>query len=172
VEELCDVLDSKGRPTGETMKRNDVQKTRNYYLGIHVYIYNSEGMFLVQRRSMNKELNPGAWYLNMGHVISGETSKEAAIREIKEEIGVDIDNKDIEFIDRYKWEKFNHFVDIWFVCKDIDLDNLVLRKDEVIEVMNIPKEELIELLTTTKYRRPRPREYVEIIKSGLDKYSI
>ena len=68
------------------------------------------GDFLLQKRSKTKDLLQGGWDIHMGHVIAGETSETAIIREIHEELGIKIE--DVTFIKRITWEKHNHFIDI------------------------------------------------------------
>ena len=166
--ELVDVLDENGNKTGEVIDRNEVDTCKSYYLGIHVYIYNSKNEFLIQKRSYNKKINPGVWDLNMGHTIAGETSKESAIREVYEEIGITIKPTEIKFIGRYKWSEFHHFVDVWVVNRDTDVNETRLSDKEVVDIMYVSKSELIELLSTSKYRKPRPKEYLEIVLKFLE----
>lgn len=56
---------------------------------VRVYLYNSKGELLLQRRSDHMKTNPGKWNESAaGHVDEGETYLEAAQREMKEEVGV------------------------------------------------------------------------------------
>jgi 8-oxo-dGTP diphosphatase len=48
------------------------------------------GETLMTRRSDSKSSFPRAWVLPGGHIEPGETIEEAAIRELREECGVDI----------------------------------------------------------------------------------
>ena len=51
---------------------------------------NEKGELLIQKRSEKKFRSPGKWAKTGGQVDSGESPKEAIIREIKEELGVEI----------------------------------------------------------------------------------
>jgi isopentenyl-diphosphate delta-isomerase type 1 len=56
---------------------------------VRVYLYNSKGELLLQKRSDNMKSNPGKWNESAaGHVDEGETYLQAAQRETEEEIGV------------------------------------------------------------------------------------
>ncbi|MGA1868600.1 MAG: NUDIX hydrolase [bacterium] len=67
----------------------------------HVLLFNSQGQLLLQKRSMNKDIQPGKWDTSVGgHVESGEDYEKAAYRELGEELGI----KDVplEYLYDYK----------------------------------------------------------------------
>jgi len=164
--ELWDILDANGNLTGKVIERGGVLDVGEYYLGVHIYIVNDEGNFLIQKRAKCKRYFANIWDLNMGHAISGETSKQAAIREISEEIGVELDQGELKFVKRFIWEKYNHIIDIWLVHRNIDISSTVMQKEEVSDLKYISKNELMELLMDMSANRPsRPSEYVQIIST-------
>lgn len=164
--ELWDVLDINGNPTGKVIEKDGDLGPGEYYMGVHMYIKNSEGKFLIQKRAKCKKYYPEIWDMNMGQVIAGETSKEAAIREVAEEIGIKLQEDELIFLTRFRWEQYNHLVDIWVIHKDIDINSISLQEEEVSEAKYVTKEKLISLLEDQSPDRPwRPSEYVEIIKS-------
>jgi isopentenyl-diphosphate delta-isomerase type 1 len=56
---------------------------------VHVLVFNSKGEIFLQKRSMKKDREPGVWVSSCsGHVDSGETYDETAVRELQEEIGL------------------------------------------------------------------------------------
>ena len=61
---------------------------------IYLIIKNGEGKVLLQRRQ-GTNLWPGFLALPAGHIDKGENTYEAAIREAKEELGIDISQNDI-----------------------------------------------------------------------------
>ena len=163
--ELIDVVDFGGVPTGRVIQRGEKLNAGEYYLGVHIYIENSEGEYLIQKRSIDKSMFPDIWDLNMGHVTAGEKSIDAAIREIKEEIGVTIQLHEMNFVNRIVRDDVNHIMDIWKVNKDIEIRELVLKGDEVSDVKYVGKSELLELLEDRSENRPfRPDKYIEIIR--------
>jgi len=86
--EHFDILYEDGSLSGKKAKKGESLKQGQYYLGAHAYIHNSKGGFLLQQRSETKDFLPGGWDIHMGHVMAGETSEEAIIREIHEELGI------------------------------------------------------------------------------------
>ena len=69
---------------------------------VHLHLFNSKGELYLQKRAMNKDIQPGKWDTSVGgHVDYGEEMKSALLREASEELGI----KDFEpiFIMRYKY---------------------------------------------------------------------
>ena len=127
--------------TGETIyKGQDVAKGR-YYITVVVFIQNSKNEFLIQKRVKKKD---GKWATTGGHPVSGETSKQGIITEIKEELGVDIVKENIKLFKTIKTE--DDFVDIYYVKEDIDIKKIKIQKEEVEDVKWATIEEINELI--------------------------
>jgi len=70
---------------------------------IHVMVFNEDGLILLQKRAMNKDIQPGKWDTSVGgHAGVGEKFEEAAYREMKEELG--IQNVPINYLYQYIWK--------------------------------------------------------------------
>ena len=66
----------------------------------HVLVFDSSGELFLQKRALNKDVQPGKWDTSVGgHVDSGESYEKAAYREMKEELG--IEGVPLEFLYRY-----------------------------------------------------------------------
>jgi len=128
----------------------------------------------VQLRSLKKPTRPGKWDISVaGHVSAGQTSKEAAIREIQEEIGVSIDPIDLEFLFLIRTEKDGsksglinrEFQDVYLVKKDLDISKLVLQESEVQQVRYIGIDELKQWVKENKSDLgPHPEEYAKLFE--------
>lgn len=88
------------------------------------------------------------WSQTGGAVDEGETTLQAALRECKEELGIDINPNNIELVMTFK-RKFD-FVDVWLVKQDIDISELVLQEDEVADVKWATVEEIRDLMKSDK----------------------
>ena len=141
--EIVDVYNKRREKTNRTCERGK-QKEGEYGLSVHIWIMNKEGKFLVQKRSKNKKIFPDMWSLTAGAVDTGETSADGAIREVKEEIEINIDKEELELMLSIK--RTHNFLDVWLVRKDIDLKNIVMQEEEVQEVKWVTKEELEEMI--------------------------
>jgi isopentenyl-diphosphate delta-isomerase type 1 len=151
MEEMFDVLDENGNFTNQVIEREICHKEGLWHRAVVVFIINSDNQVLLQKRSTNKKLWPNLWDLTAGgHVLTGEFGFEAAIRETKEEIGLDIDKKDLLFIGGAKSTNIkgdiinNHFNEYFIVNKDIDIDELTLQEEEVQAIKWFNSAELIK----------------------------
>ena len=85
--EQRDLYDKDRKLTGKTIYKGEPVPDGSYIVVVLVYIQNSEGKFLIQKRSERKN---GLYATTGGHPKSGESSLEGIVTEIKEEIGLDI----------------------------------------------------------------------------------
>ena len=86
--EMFDVIDENDNVIGQA-SREECHKKQLLHRGVHVLILNSKGELYIQKRSQKMDTNPGLWTSSAsGHVDCGESYKEAAKREMGEEIGI------------------------------------------------------------------------------------
>ena len=96
---LVDVLDEKGNPTGETSNIRTVHDNGLIHGGVHVGLYSKDGKIVIEKRSENIVFNAGRWDVSMGGVIdAGETPDQALVREVSEELGINLDINSAEEI--------------------------------------------------------------------------
>ena len=89
--EMWDIYDENKKRTGRTMKKNDwCLKEGEYHLTVLGIVAHTDGRFLITKRVMTKAWAPGWWEVSGGACQAGETSKEAVLREVQEETGLDV----------------------------------------------------------------------------------
>ncbi|MDE5539880.1 MAG: NUDIX hydrolase, partial [Bacilli bacterium] len=93
--ELIEIVDEKGEFTGEIIDKEEAHDRNLLHNEVATFIINDKSQVLLQKRSPNKRFHPNKWALCAGHVDAYESLEEAAIREIKEEVGLDVDLKDL-----------------------------------------------------------------------------
>ncbi len=98
-EELFDIVDTKGTVIGQAPRSECHGNPELIHRSIHVLLWNKEGRLFMQKRSMNKDTEPGKWDTSMGgHVAAGETIEEALERELMEELGIQVCEARPEFL--------------------------------------------------------------------------
>lgn len=118
TKEFWDLLDYDGNPIGETHPRGINLPENKYHKCIDAWIYNNKGEILLSQRSLDKETFPGAWEPTGGAVLAGERSLDAAVREIREELGITADKTAGTLLDTHhrNWNDefiYNDIVDVW-----------------------------------------------------------
>ena len=144
-DELWDIYDKNRKLTGRVHRRGDKLAEGDYHLVVHVCIFNSKNQLLLQQRQPWKKGWPNMWDLTVGgSAVAGDSSVTAAEREVKEEIGLDIDLKN----ERPRFTiNFPHgFDDYYLITKDVDVEKLHLQEDEVQAVKWVDKKELLQMV--------------------------
>lgn len=136
--ERCDIYDKHCNRTEKSIVRGEKLKEGEYRLFVHMWLINSKGEILIQKRSEQVNFAPGLWAVTGGGAIQGEDSVDAAYREVKEELGIDIHikNKPVTFVSD------NTIIDIYIIEYDKDIDNIKLQKEEVSDVKWVTVDEL------------------------------
>lgn len=160
--ELLDIYDRDGRKKGITVFRGEYIRPDDYILVVHVYIYNRNQEFLIQRRSRKKKVNSGKWDITGGAVQSGEDSKTGALRETQEEIGLKLDPESVRFVGRSI--SIKHLVDVYFAEAEVDIADCILQEEEVSEVKLIPALRLLDALKISDFQ---DQAYSQIVKTEI-----
>jgi 16S rRNA (adenine1518-N6/adenine1519-N6)-dimethyltransferase len=93
--EYFDWVDRHDQVIGIT-SREDAHRLNLYHRAVHLYARGEKGGLILQKRSLSKDVEPGRWTVSCsGHVDRGETFLDAAIRELREELGVSVGRSDL-----------------------------------------------------------------------------
>lgn len=88
-EEQFETFDDDGNPAG-LVPRSRVHEEGLWHRAANVFVFRSDGRLLLQRRHADKDVWPGAWDLSVAeHLKPGESYREAALRGLREELGVE-----------------------------------------------------------------------------------
>ena len=133
--ELWDIYDKNKQRTGRTMKRNDwCLKDDEYHLSVLGVIKRPDGKFLITKRVMTKHWAPGWWEVSGGACMAGEESYDAVVREIREEVGLDVTGAKGGFLFDYHRENpgtgDNYFVDVYRFELDFDENDVHIQEEE------------------------------------------
>lgn len=87
-DDLLDAVDENDKVIG-TFTRAEIHRDLHRHRAVHLWVFNNHGDVFLQKRSMNKDNNPGLWDSSVsGHVDSGESYDHSVVREAQEEIGI------------------------------------------------------------------------------------
>ncbi|MCR5595761.1 MAG: NUDIX domain-containing protein [Lachnospiraceae bacterium] len=139
--EIWDLYDVHRDPTGETWARGtkaSIPRGR-YHLIVSIWTMTPEGRVLITRRHDKKSFG-GLWENTGGAVVSGETSIQAAYRELGEEIGLHPGKKELIYLGDI-WHP-GSIVDTYMYVTDVDLSGLELQPDEVVDAKLATGEEI------------------------------
>ena len=163
--EKRDLYDKDRNLTNKTIFKNSPIPKGYYILVVLIFIQNSDGKFLIQKRSKMKN---GKYATTGGHPKAGQSSLEGIITEVKEEIGLDISNHDIKLYYSERVDSERVFSDSYYLKMDIpDINNLKLQKSEVNSIYWFSKDEIINLMKTGKFFKNHYDEF-EILLNLLD----
>lgn len=121
MEEKFPLVDKDGNVTGEATRNECHSLTFLLHPVIHCIITNSKGQWLLQKRSMDKDVQPGKWDTSVGgHVQAGESIEDALKREVMEEVGIDILSHECKFLHEYimRSDVEEEYVYSFFLVKD------------------------------------------------------
>ena len=131
--ELWDLYDENRAPLGRTVERGKQDGCAAYHVVVVVAVKNSRGEFLITLRDKSKEFFGGYWEFTGGSALAGETSEAAALREAKEETGIDHRGSRRTLIHSFKrifddgklgWH--GDFWDLWLFEADFPIESVVL----------------------------------------------
>ena len=143
--ELLNVYDNEGNLLDKVIPRGDksVVLYDNEHIGVVViFIENSKGEFLMQKTSVEKGSENSS---TGGHIDKGETPLSSIVREIKEELGIDVDSNELEYLGYLLYDRPIRFM--YYLKKDIDIKDIVVQEEEVEFVKYMSVTEIKEIIS-------------------------
>jgi len=147
-QELLDLVDLSGRVIGQAT-RERVHREGLLHRAVHALVWHPDGRILLQKRSATKACCPGLWDTSVGgHVGAGEDGLAAVVREIREELGLRVDVRDLEPLGKHLFDRDTldpELVDSWGMVHSGPFDP---DPGEVEEVAWFSREEVERLLAS------------------------
>ncbi len=139
MDELIDILDETGKRTGNSSLKSDAHRLGLFHPTVHVWLCNTKGEILFQKRGKNKKTFPDLWDVSVaGHIAFNETYENAALREVAEEIGIQLKKEQLTKIGERssKATHPNGLIDhelhhVYVVTIDHDINQFIPRQNEV-----------------------------------------
>ncbi|SHK86017.1 NUDIX domain-containing protein [Fibrobacter sp. UWEL] len=171
MEEQIDVLNPDGTFAGYARGRTEVHAKGLWHRTVHIWAFDKAGRILFQLRAKVKENNPGLLDTSCaGHISAGDTSRNAAVRELREELGVTKRPEDLEYLFESGHESVlnggayldNEYYDTYkIVLSDEEANSLVPQPGEVDDFVWMTREEFFakHKLNPEKFV-DHPKDYV------------
>ena len=159
--ELFDLYTADREPTGKTMVRGERTPNGLYRLVVHVCIFDRQGRMLIQQRQPFKSGWANLWDLTVGGcAVAGDTSRSAAERETREELGLAVDLSAIRPTLTLHFE--TGFDDYYVLTQEIDCASLSLQYEEVQAVRWAGKEEILRMIDDGRFI-PYEKSLIELL---------
>lgn len=151
--ELWDLYDKNRQMTGMTHVRGEEIPQGYYHLVVHVWLRNRKGEYLISQRSASRTAFPLMWESVGGSVLIGEDSLHGAIREVKEEIGIDLSPKGGTLLFSETGRIIHgvpstDILDVWLWNYDGPVHLAAATTDEVAQAVWMHPEEIRQLFET------------------------
>lgn len=180
-DEFLHLIDSADRITNICKPRKLVHRDGDLHPTVHVWTVRNMDMgiyVLLQKRAGVKETNPDCYDCSVaGHVGQGDEFRDAAVRELFEEIGLDAAHDELEFIGTIRnlpdasvnagSGKDNELSAVYLYREDVDTDKLVLLESEVAEVCWAELDELLSVLDKDDFNHCIFAEELQMIKKAV-----
>lgn len=174
--ELLDVLDEEGNLTGNKEDKDIIHEKGLWHREVCVLIRNRKGEYLIQKRAATKKQAPNKWGMTAGHVDAGEDFEEAMIREIREELGIEVALEELTPLATFK-EAFenetttnNNYTRYYFYETNRKIEDYTICLEELSELKYITIEEMEEAVekkdeNCSYARRGEMKEVIKLLKN-------
>lgn len=151
--EFFDVLDENGEKTGRTKLRQEVHRDGDWHRSVDVFVVRGDEL-LLQKRCATKDSYLGMWDLSCGgHISAGESSLETAVRELGEELGLEVQSSDLKFVESFKSSARpapdfvnNSFNDMYILQTQAGLNELKFQEEEISALKYVPIADFREMV--------------------------
>jgi len=171
--EIWDILDADGNKTGRYAERGRKIAPDDYFLVVHVWKHNSRDEWLIDRRSFTRGTEiDGKWETTGGAAISGDDSLSAALREAKEELGIELAPDSGKMFCRITNKNGNWggcITDVWVFETDLPVETVQLQEEEACEAMWASTGKIREMMAAGEFLG---KKYYPYFDEMTEKYKI
>ncbi|WDV46276.1 NUDIX domain-containing protein [Clostridiaceae bacterium M8S5] len=157
--EIWDVYDKNRNKTGKTIIKGETLVQGEFHLVSFGVIKNSNGQYIISKRSLNTS-HPNTWEVTGGAVGHGESSYEGVLREIKEELGIDMKTKGDLVRTFFNIDpECSSIQDVWLFKEDIDVNTIIVQEEEVSEAKLADIDEIKQLFDNNEFLKGNPHVF-------------
>src|SRR5690554_4967672 len=142
--EKWDLYDKNRKPLNRTHARGTEMVIGENHIVVDIWTVNSDKEILLTLRHPDKQIYPNFWENTGGSVVTGETSRLGATRELFEETGINAKEDELVLLGTKKEE--TAFVDTYIVRKDISISDLTMQEGETVDAKWVTIDKLDEMI--------------------------
>ena len=157
--EQRDLYDENHKLTKQKITVGDPIPEGRYVQVVMVFIQNSSGHFLIQKRAKSRN---GLYATTGGHPKAGQTSLQGMVAEIQEELGIEVNPKDLVLFYSGRSDEDQCFFDDYYLQADIPLSKLKFQKEEVQFATWFMRNEIKGLFKRGKMMPDHYEEYLRL----------
>ncbi len=177
--ELLDILNEDGTKTGECATKAEIYKHGYWHRTVHIWVINDQQELLMQKRNPFKKTFANLWAISAaGHVLSGESSLESGIRELKEELDITTSPENLEYLftvkreQPYKDSSLRVIDDVYLLHYNVDVEHTKLQVEELTDIKYVYYQYLESILKNNdKDYVPYTEEHEKLFEILRDRYS-
>ena len=160
--EYLQVFDDKKNILDEKISRDEKYDLPDgkYFMIVLLFIENDDGSFLLQKTSPARH---SCIATTGGHVTFGDSALKTVIKECKEELGIDISQDDVSYVDTLKYKEYC-YLETYYTKKNIDINSLTLQEEEVESVNWYTKDEINNFINNNEFREGNIAPYRKVLE--------
>lgn len=174
--EMFDVLDGHGMFLGEVASRDECHSKGLWHKAVSLTILSEDKKkVLLQLRAKDRKLWPNLWDNTAGgHVDAGEWGYEAAVRETAEELGLNVEPREMIFIGATSSEDVGHgtinrhFNEYYILFRDVNIADIKLQDSEVADIKWFTVDDLRKRIQNNYEGLTRKGDYWQYLLRYLD----
>lgn len=160
--EYSDAFDEKGNLLDTVIIRGKERPEGIYFKAVQIYTFDANGKLLVTLRHPDKVFGL-KWEVTAGALQKGETEVQGAVRELKEETGIEIDSNHL-FLISNQTERYCLWSVFMVRIQDIE-PNIQLQEGETIDYKWITLKEFEVMMHDGLFPQPMEARYENAMES-------
>ena len=146
--ELWDAYDVNGNKLDFDLRRGEVIPKGVYHMVVVLYVFSQDGKILITQRDGQKAVYPLMWENPGGAVVKGEMPLQGAIRELREETGIVVEERQLQLA----YTEISH-VQVFkgFAVRISGDEKIVLQQGETADYKWLPYDEFLQFIKTESF---------------------
>lgn len=146
--ELWDLYDRQRQPLGRTHVRGEKLSEGEFHIVVNILSVNEDGKIFITKRHPDKP-HGDKWEITGGSALAGETSQEAALRELREETGLETDG--LLYYGTIIRQPSGCIHDFYLNRGDFSEQDIFLQENETVDLKLVSADELYQMAKSGEF---------------------